>query len=48
MSFSRTAKGIHEIGHDAIRQMKWLAYHDKYYENINYFDLMASVLSTFK
>ena len=43
---SRTAQGIYKIGHDSIRLMKWLAYYDRsYYENINYYDLMVSVLT---
>ena len=41
---SRTAKGIYKIGHDSIRLMKWICYYDRsYYENINYYDLMASI-----
>ena len=42
--WSRTASGIYRIGHDSIRLMKWICYYDRsYYENINYYDLMASV-----
>ena len=42
--FSRTAKGIYKIGHDSLRLMKWICYYDRsYYENINYYDLMASI-----
>ena len=42
---SRTAEGIYKIGHDSFRLLKWLAYYDRsFYENINYFDLKASVL----
>ena len=42
--WSRTAQGVYKIGHDSIRLMKWICYYDRsYYENINYFDLMASV-----
>ena len=41
--YSKTAIGIYKIGYDAIRLMKWLAYYDKYYEIINYFDLMCSI-----
>ena len=41
---SLTSKGIYKIGHDSIRLMKWICYFDRsYYENINYFDLMASI-----
>ena len=42
---SRTAIGIYKFGHDAIRIMKWLAYYDRsYYEIINSYDLMGSIL----
>ena len=45
---SRTAIDIYEIGQDSIRLMKRLAYYDRsYYENINYYDLMGSVLKYF-
>ena len=44
--WSRTAIGIYIIGHDSLRLMNCLAYYDRsYYENINYFDLMGSVLN---
>ena len=44
--WSRTAIGIYKIGHDSIRLMKWICYYDRfYYENINYYDLMASILT---
>ena len=44
--YSRTAKGICEVRRDSISLMKWLAYYDRsYYENYNYYDLMASVLT---
>ena len=44
--FSRTAKGIYKIGRDSISLMKWLADYDRScYESINYYDLMASVLT---
>ena len=47
--WSRTAKGIHKIGHDSIRLMKWICYYDRnYYENMNFFDLMGSVLKSLK
>ena len=42
---SRTAKGMCRLGHDSIRLMRWMAYYDRYYENISYFDLVASVLT---
>ena len=42
--WSRTAEGIYKIGHDSIRLMKWICYYDRsYYENINYYDMMASI-----
>ena len=42
--WSRTAIGIYKIGHDSIRLMKWICYYDRsYYENINYYNLMASI-----
>ena len=44
--WSKTAIGIYKIGHDSIRLMKWICYYDRrYYENINYYDLMASILT---
>ena len=42
--WSRTATGVYEIRHNSIRLGKWICYYDRsYYENINYYDLMASV-----
>ena len=42
--WSKTATGIYKIGHDSIRLMKWICYYDRsYYENRNYYDLMASI-----
>ena len=44
---TRTATDICKIGHDSIRLLKWLAYYDiSYYENINYYDLMGSILKS--
>ena len=44
--WSRTATGIYKISHDSIRLRKWICYYDRsYYENINYYDLMASILT---
>ena len=41
--WSRTAIGIYKVGHDSIRLMKWICFHDSsYYENIKFYDLMAS------
>ena len=42
---SRTAKDIYRMGHDSVRRMKCRACYDRYYENLNYFDLMSSSLS---
>ena len=43
--YSRTATGIYKIGHDSVRIMKWLTYYVRsYYENINYYHLMGSIL----
>ena len=42
--YSVTSTGIYKIGHDSIRLMKWICYYDRsYYENINYYNLMASI-----
>ena len=42
--YSLTSTGIYRIGHDSIRLMKFICYYDRsYYENINYYDLMASI-----
>ena len=47
--WSRTATGIYKIGHDSMRLMKCICYYDcSYYENINYYDFMGSVLKCFK
>ena len=46
---SITSTGNYKIGHDSIRLMKWLCYYDRsYYENINYYDLMGSILICLK
>ena len=43
--WSRTAEGFYKIGLDSIRIMKRLIYYDRYYyDKMNYFDLMSSVL----
>ena len=43
--WSRTAEGIYKITHDSLRMMKWICYYDRsFYENINYYDLMGSIL----
>ena len=44
--YSITSTGIYKVGHDSIRLMKGICYYDRfYYENINYYDLMASILT---
>ena len=41
---SRTAEDFYKVGHDSIRLLKWLFYHEcSYYDNMNYFELMGSV-----
>ena len=43
--YSRTATGLYKIGQCSIRIMKKLAYSEgSFYENINYYDLMVSIL----
>ena len=47
--WSRTAEGIYKIGQENIRLMKWICYYDRsYYDNINYYDLMASIVKAVK
>ena len=42
--WSRTATGIYKIGHDCVRLMNFICYYDRsYYENIIYYELMASL-----
>ena len=42
--YSGTATGIYKIGHNSIRLMKWLIYHDRpYFVNMNYLDLMSFI-----
>ena len=41
-------KKTYSIGHDSQKLMKRMAYYDKYYENMKFYDLVASVLSTLK
>ena len=44
--YSLTSKGIYKIAHDSIRLIKWICFYDRsFYENINYYDLMASILT---
>ena len=45
--YSVTSTGIYRIAHDSIGLMKWICYYDRpYYENINYYDLMGSILKS--
>ena len=47
--YSKTASGIRKIGLNSIELMKFLAYYDRsYYEKINYYDLMGSILKCSK
>ena len=47
--WSRAATGLYKIGHDSIRLMRWLAsYYRSYCENVEYYDLMGSVLKSLK
>ena len=47
--WSGTAEGIYKVGHESIRLMEWICYYDRsYYENINYYDLMASIVKAVK
>ena len=47
--WSRTAESIYKIAHDSIRLMKWIYYYDRsYYEKINYYNMMGSVLKSLK
>ena len=46
---SLTLTGICKNVHGCIRLMKWICYYDrKYYENINYYDLVASICNFLK
>ena len=47
--FSKTAESIYKIGHHGVRMMKWLVYYGRcYYENMNQYNLMTSVLICLK
>ena len=47
--YSLTSTSIYKTGHDSIRLMKWICYYDRsYYENINYYDMMASICKFLK
>ena len=41
------SEGIHKAGDYALRMMKWLV-SARYYENINYYDLIATALRYMK
>ena len=34
--FSRTAKGIYRLGHKCIKLMKWMAWYERFFDNINF------------
>ena len=38
------AKGVWVFGYEALRLVKWLQ-SDKYYDNINYFDLIYTIMN---
>ena len=44
--YSRSAKSIFGIGYNSTRLIKDMAYSDEHFENIKYFDFLASVPST--
>ena len=47
--WSKNAEGVYKIGYDSIRLMKWLIFYDRSdYDNMNYFDLMGSILKAVK
>ena len=47
--WSRTATDFYKFGHDSIRLMKLICFYDRYYyENLNYYDLMASLVEAVK
>ena len=46
--FFLTAKGSHRNAHDIKGLLKRITFYDKYYANVNEFDLLASVLSIFE
>ena len=33
--WSRIGKSFYKLRHDSIKILKWMAFYDKYYENIN-------------
>ena len=44
-----TSTGIYKLAHDSNRLIKWICYYDlSYCENINYSDLIGSVLKSLK
>ena len=45
--FYRDSSGISRAGNDAIRMMKWMV-GDNYYDNMNYYDLIATALTAMK
>ena len=45
--FYQDSSGISRAGNDAIRMMKWMV-GDNYYDNMNYYDLIATALTAMK
>ena len=44
--YSVTSTSNYKTGHDSIRLLKWICYYDRsYYEKLNFYDLMGSILS---
>ena len=41
---NENAKGVWVYGYEALRLVKWLQ-SDKYYDNINYFDLIYTIMN---
>ena len=43
--YSIYSTGVYKIAQNSFRLMKWICYYDRsYYENLNYYDLMGSVV----
>ena len=42
---SQTSTGVYKVGHDSIRILKLMTCSGRFFKDINYFDLMVSVLS---
>ena len=42
--YSKAIEGINKIEHDSFRLMKCLAYYDRSFNEISYFDLMGTIV----